>query len=286
MNSANEVIYPPIYIVSGGKGLAGHTVVHSILVQYPNNNVPVHIFPDVHFPNQIDEIIEKAAGCRALITHTLVNISLREHLITLCNNVGLRQIDLMGPLARYFEEELGLVSVNKPGLYRKVNSLYFDRIDAMEYTLNHDDGLNPERLSQAEIILTGVSRAGKTPLSIYMSMFGWKVANVPLVYGIEPPKELFEVDPQRVFGLKITAAHLIPQRAKRLRVLNNQGNVDYIDERMVNNELHFADRVFLKGGFTVVNVTNKPVETSANEIITYIAQRFGHNPRVIDDLPT
>jgi len=286
MENNPEKIYPPIYIISGGKGLAGHTVVHSLLVQYPNNNMPVHIFPDIHFQEQIDKIMVSAIESRALITHTLVNISLRNHLIDICDANGLKQIDLMGPLASYFENDLGMVSVNTPGLYRQKNSLYFDRIDAMEYTLNHDDGLDTERLNQAEIILTGVSRAGKTPLSVYMSMFGWKVANIPLVMGIDPPKELFEVDPKRVFGLKITATHLIPQRAKRLRVLNNQGNLNYIDQRLVNEEIHFADRIFEKGGFTVINVTNKPVETSANEIITFISQRFGHDPRALEDMPT
>lgn len=280
-----NIEYPPIYIVSGGKGVAGHTVVHSLLVQYPNNNVPVYIFPDVHHPEQLDEIVEKANKSRALVTHTLVSITLRNHLINMCNSFGLKNIDFMGPLANYLENDLGLVSINSPGLFRQQNSQYFDRIDAMEYTLNHDDGLNPERLYQAEIILTGVSRAGKTPLSVYMSMFGWKVANVPLVNGIEPPKELFEVDPLRVFGLKISSAHLIPQRAKRLRVLKNQSNTDYIDQRLVNEEIRFADRIFEKGGFTTINVTNKPIESSANEIIDYISQRFGHNSRKLEDIP-
>ncbi len=285
MPNQNKVIYPPIYILSGGKGLAGHTLVHSLLVQYPNNTVPVHIFPDIQSLVQIEEVIIKAKKTSALVAHTLISRSERQFLIDKCIELGVKQLDYMGPLADYFEETLGLESVNVPGLYRRVNAQYFDRIDAMEYTLNHDDGLNPNRLNQAEIILTGVSRAGKTPLSIYMSMFGWKVANVPLVMGIEPPKELFEVDPQRVFGLKITAIHLIPQRAKRLRVLNNHGNSDYIDQRLVNEEIRFADRIFENGGFTVINVTNKPVESSANEIISLISERFGHDPRKLDDIP-
>lgn len=274
--SSKSVKIPPIFVVSGGKGLAGHTMVNSLLIQYPNNKIPVNILPNVQNDKKIKEVVTLAKESNGIITHSMVNRTLRQKLLKECELQNVKQIDFMGPLANYLEDELGLKSVNIPGLYRRINSQYYDRIDAMEYTLNHDDGLNPKRLKEAEIILVGVSRAGKTPLSVYMSMFGWKVANVPLVLGIDPPKELFQVDPDKVFGLNITAVHLIPQRAKRLKSMNNEGNHDYVDQRKVNDEIRFAKQIFEQGGFTIINVTNKPIETTANEIIGLVSDRFGN----------
>ena len=279
MHNPEKENLPPIFVVSGGKGIAGHTMVHSLLIQYPDNKIPVKILPNIQSLKKIKEVVQQAKASNALITHTMVNAKLRASLLNECREAGVEEIDFMGPLANYLEQKLGLRSVNVPGLYRRINAQYFDRIDAIEYTLNLDDGMNPQRLKQAEIILTGVSRAGKTPLSVYMSMFGWKVANVPLIKGIDPPEELFLADSRRVFGLKISASHLIAQRAKRLKNLNQQNLENYVDQRKVNEEIRFADRIFEKGGFTVINVTNKPVETSANEIIGLISGRFGYEHR-------
>lgn len=271
----------PIYVVSGGKGIAGHTMVHSLLIQYPDNKLPVKVFPEIDSMEKIQEIVAKVKGKNGLLCSTMVNSPLRKVLIAECKRVGVRHIDFMGGLADFLEEELGMQSVNVPGLYRRVNSRYYNRIEAIEYTLKHDDGLNPTRLYDAEIILTGVSRSGKTPLSVYMSMFGWKVANIPLVKGIDPPKELFEVDPQRVFGLYIKAPYLIAQRFKRLRQMNNLSNTNYVDKKMVINELNNTLNIFEHSGFTKVDVTNKPIETTANEIIAMVSDRFDYGSRKV-----
>ena len=114
-----------------------------------------------------------------------------------------------------------------------------------------------------------------------MSMFGWKVANVPIVKGIDPPDELFKVDPRRVFGLNISPSHLISQRLKRLEQMGNVLNEDYIDNTIVREEIRFAYFIFEKGGFTIVPVNNKPIETTANEIIGMISDRFGQQERKI-----
>ena len=270
---------PPIYVVSGGKGIAGHTMVHSLLIQYPDNKIPVEVYPNIQSKEKIEEVVLKVKRHNGLLTHTMVNSKLREELISCCKKYDVLEIDFMGELADYVENILGLESVNVPGLYRRINSQYFDRIEAIEYTMSHDDGLNPNKLHKAEIILAGVSRAGKTPLSVYMSMFGWKVANVPLVKGIEPPKELFEVDPKRVFGLNINIKYLIAQRYKRLMQFGNMNNQTYIDQKAVRDEIQNAKLIFERGNFTVINVTNKPIETSANEIIGYISDRFGQATR-------
>jgi regulator of PEP synthase PpsR (kinase-PPPase family) len=140
-------------------------------------------------------------------------------------------------------------------------------------------------LENAEIIITGVSRAGKTPLSMYLAMYGWKVANVPLVNGIPPPDELFKVDPQRVFGLHISASQLITHRKKRLQGWNNHQNETYIDERAVREEIRNAMFIFDRGKFTVVNVSNKPIESTANEILNMMSQRFQYGGRKLKSPP-
>lgn len=272
----------PIYIVSGGKGLAGNNMVHSLLIQYPNNNVPVIIVPNIHEEVQLMKLVEKAKQEDGMIAHTMVNRDLRSLLRKLCEEKGVKHIDFMGELADYLDEKLQIPSLQSPGLYREINQQYFDRIEAIEFTLNHDDGLQPQKLHKAEIILTGVSRSGKTPLSVYLAMYGWKVANIPLVNGIDPPKELFEVDPLRVFGLSISHGHLISHRIKRLRSLGNPENTNYIDEHLVMKEIRNANFIFEKGGFTILNVSNKPVETSANEILNMMANRFEYRGRRLD----
>jgi len=272
----------PIYIVSGGKGLAGNSMVHSTLIQYPNNNVPVIMVPLVIEEKQVIDLVSKVKQDGGLITHTLVNRHLRYFLRKLCEENGVKQIDFMGDLIDYLDEKLDIPSLQVPGLYREMNQQYFDRIDAIEFTLNHDDGLSPEKLQKAEIILTGVSRSGKTPLSVYLAMYGWKVANIPLVLGIDPPGELFEVDPQRVFGLSISSSLLISHRMKRLQSIENTDNVDYVDERLVVQELRNANMVFEKGKFTVINVSNKPIESSTVEILNLMTNRFGYRGRKME----
>ena len=274
---------PPIFVVSGGKGVAGHTMVHSLIIQYPDNKIPIKVIPNIQTEDKIIGVVKKVKDAEGVIVHTMVKTELRKILLKECEQQGVRQIDFMGPLATYLEEELGLQSVSIPGLYRRINSQYFHRIEAIDFALNQDDGVNPARLKQAEIVLTGVSRSGKTPLCVYMSMFGWKVANVPLVKGIDPPAELFEIDPRRVFGLSISLGYLISIRNKRLSDIGDANNELYIDQRHVREELRYANFIFEKGGFSRINVTNKPIESSANEIIGMVSERFGYSERRLSD---
>lgn len=275
-NTKSEKIYA-IHIVSGGRCLNGHGMVQALLAQYPDNNISVDLKPSITTAEQAKTVVNEAKAEKAVIVHTMVCANIRQVIIDECKKQNVIEYDYMGPLANYIEQKIGLTPINEPGLYRKSNEQYFDRIDAIEYTLGADDGVNPQRLFEADIILTGVSRVGKTPLSIYMSMLGWRVANVPLVLGIEPPHQLFEVDPQRVFGLHISPVQLLSHRMKRLVNISNNVNNNYVDRRVINDEIRYADRLFEKGGFTVVNTTNKPIESSSNEIIEMITTRFDYS---------
>ena len=273
---------PPIYVVSGGRGLAGNNMVQSLLIQYPDNQIPVIIIPHVSENDQILDVVKKAKADGGLITHTMVNPDLRKKINDLCTEHDVRKIDFMGELDKYLNETLDIEPLKHPGLYRELNQQYFDRIDSIEYTLSHDDGMSPQRLKSAEIILTGVSRAGKTPLSVYLAMFGWKVANVPLVKDIKPPKELFEVDPKRVFGLNIGVSQLIAHRKKRLLSWNNHQDELYVNEKSVRDEIRQALFTFHRGGFTVLNVNNKPIESTANEILNIMSKRFSYGGRKLE----
>lgn len=283
-----------IYVVSGGRGISGNNIVQAVLIQYPDNKIPVTIVSNMDSEDELFDTVMKAKTDNGIIVHTLVDTYLRKKCIEFCKEFGVREVDLMGKLADFLDETLDIKPLMHPGLYREINHQYFDRIESIEFTLSHDDGMSPERLHNAEIILTGVSRAGKTPLSVYLAMYGWKVANVPLVNGINPPEELFKVDPRRVFGLHISAAQLIAHRKKRLLGWNNHQIDSYIDERQVREEIRKAMFVFDRGDFTVINVSNKPIESTANEILNIMTQRFSYGGRKLespyhnqtDELPT
>lgn len=265
----------PIFVVSGGKGVTGHTIVQTLIIQYPENRLKVKLIPDVRTEKKILGIIKKVKKTDGILTHTMVDSDLRRFLIEECEKQKIRQADLMGGLANIIENDFGLQSVKTPGLYHKINARYYKRIEAIEYTLNHDDGLDARNLHDADIVVTGVSRCGKTPLSVYMSMSGWKVANVPLVKGIDPPKELFEIDKNRVFGLNINLNHLIIQRQKRWKGMGNLSEMNYVDKKYVGQELQYASFIFKRGGFTTINISNKAIESTANEIIGLLFDRFG-----------
>lgn len=268
---------PPIYIVSGGKGLAGDAVVQSILIQFPNNKVPVIISPNVVSSEKIDEVITQVLRTKGVIVHTMVDPEMRKLLISACDENEVTHFDLAGNLSDYLSDLLQIKPISKPGLYRLSHIDYFQRVEAIEFTLKHDDGQNAERINNADIVLTGVSRTGKTPLSVYLAMFGWKVANVPLIPGIPPPETLFKIDKDRVFGLTISVQYLIAQRGNRMKNLKMALETDYIEPRKVRMELEYADTIFARAGFTVFDITNKPIESSANEILTLLTERFGRD---------
>jgi regulator of PEP synthase PpsR (kinase-PPPase family) len=266
---------PPIYVVSGGKGVAGHTIVETMLIQYPDNKIPVIVEPDVLTTEQIEKITDQVLESSGAIAHTMVSHEMRKVLIDACLRKNIPHFDLIGGLSEYLDNTLDIRPADQPGLYRLRNIEYYRRVRAIEFTMAHDDGQQADKIKNADIILAGVSRTGKTPLSIYMAMFGWKVANVPIVPDMEPPESLFEVDRRRVFGLNISIIYLIGQRNSRVARINMSEDSDYVNRRKVRDELDYALSIFKKGEFSIINVSNKPIEYSANKIITKVTDRFG-----------
>lgn len=264
----------PIYIVSGGTGASAQHLVDTVLVQFPGSHVQVITIIPVRQIEQIEDVVDRAANSGGTIVHTLVDFQLRDSLVRLSQKRNVVSIDLMGTLLSRLSEILGKEPLGRPGLYRQLHQDYFERVAAIEFTMAHDDGMNPDGWSMSEIILVGVSRAGKTPLSIYLSVLGWKVANLPVILGLPVQKELFQLDPRRIIGLDIDPGRLLIHRRQRLKRMGELEPSDYIDQDKINEELEAARLVFKQVGASVINVTDKPIESSANEVIELITQKL------------
>ena len=270
---------PPIYIVSGGTGSSGEQLVNTVLAQFPESHMPVVMVSHVRQMEEIEKVVAEAATTGGTIVHTLVDEHLRGALARLGQERGVVTIDLMGSLLSRLTNLLGQEPASQPGLYRQLRQAYFDRIEAIQFSMSHDDGMKVDDLPQAEIVLLGVSRVGKTPLSAYLSVLGWKVANVPLVMELPLPPKLFQIDPRRVIGLSIEPEQLIVHRQRRQRELGLSKASRYADPSTIYEEVEAARKVFRRGGFSVISVTNKPIETIADQVIRLISRRFNAESR-------
>lgn len=262
-------------IVSGGVGFSAEQLVRTALAQFPESHVALRLTPQIRAVEQLNDVVEQAAATDAVIIHTLVQPEVRQALVEMARERHVAAIDLIGPLIERLSVDLGQAPLGRPGLYREQLRTYFDRIAAIEYTLAHDDGAHAEGWPEADILLIGVSRAGKTPLAMYLAMLGWKIANLPLVRELALPPELFALNPACVIGLTIGLPQLIEHRQWRQRRLGMPLGAGYTDPGSLSDELEYADRIFQRHGFAVVDVTNKPIESIANEVIARVERYRG-----------
>ncbi|MGC8865254.1 MAG: pyruvate, water dikinase regulatory protein [Bacteroidales bacterium] len=261
-----------IYIVSDGTGRTAKHALEAAMLQFGGIEFDnqVEIYAGVRTFQQIDEIVENAALRKALIVHTLVDEKVRHHMQKASRMHVVETVDLMGPLLLKLTEHLNRRPEGKPGLYHEVNEEYFKRIDAVQFAFAHDDGQRIHELAKAEIVLVGVSRTFKTPISIYLAFKGWLVANVPLVVGIAPPTELFNLPPHKVFGLFNNPLDLSRLRKTRQDYLNGYTG-DYASLDFVRKDLEFAHQIFRKNpGWRIINVSHKSIEEIAVEILSWI----------------
>ncbi|PID85086.1 MAG: transcriptional regulator [Chloroflexi bacterium] len=264
----------PIYLVSGNIGALGEQTVRTVLPQFQGVRWPIVKRPRILKIDQVVHIVNEAKETKGIIMHTLVDNDLRLFMNQYAMESDVLAIDLIGQLMEFLMQKLGQKPLGQPGLYRYKNQEYFDRIDAIEYTLDHDDGKNSGSWEHAEIIIAGPSRLGKTPLAIYLSVLGWRVANIPLVLGIPTPPKLFELDRRRVIGLTIEPTELLAFRQHRQNNLGVNKKSDYNNITILHEEIEEARRIFRKGRFKVINVTNKPIETTAAQVITTITRQL------------
>ncbi len=259
-----------VFIISGGDGSSGERLARTAIAQFENVDVRVKVCPYIKSTEQLDNVLREASTVNGIVIHTMVESSLRNKLIELALTYHISQIDLIGDLLQQLSLTLGKPPLEQPGLYRKLREQDLKRIEAIEFAIDHDDGKRVHELSQAEIVLVGVSRVGKTPLSVYLSTLGWKVANVPVVQNINPPPELFKINPKQVVGLTIDPGQLIIYRNRRGHHLGMMPLSSYTAPETVAAELEFAQDVFRQGGFPVINMTDRPIEESALEIMNCI----------------
>ncbi len=262
-----------IFVVSDGTGGTAKHALRAALVQFEFTKVQTHIRPDVRSEQQVKEIISEAHLIQGLIVHTIVSKKLRHLILEQGRLHELRTIDLMGPLLAQLSNHFENSPSEKPGIYRKLNKAYFQRIEAVEFTLRHDDGQHTDELESADIVLLGVSRTFKTPLSVYMAHRGWRVANVPIILNIPVPDIIFSLPPERVFCLTTISSRLAELRKVRDKYLGGFTG-SYSSRSHVQQELNYALRIYrTHPKWTIVNVTNKPIEEICSEILFNIRKR-------------
>ncbi len=261
-----------IFIVSDATGETAYRVVRAALAQYKDILVEIKWRQGTRTAEQVSTIVEEAAALNGMIVHTLVDPDLRQRLMDESRGRATECIDLIGPVLLHFSDWLGRVPAQQPGLTQQIDEDYFRRITAIEFAVQHDDGRNAHELDQADLVLVGVSRTSKTPLSMYFATRGWLVGNVPLVPGIEPPPILFELPRQRVVALTVRPERLISLRGARQRALGVSGR--YGDEDSIREELRYARQVFMRGGWPVVDMSVKSIEEAASEILAMARQEM------------
>ena len=256
-----------IYLLSDATGETAEKILNAALIQFRDKAVKVNRLSHVRDKNSIFKHLDEALKSRALVVYTMVNRELAQLVHDECEALGMPHLDLITPLLMKVSEFFGRSPKQTPGLLHDMDEDYFRRIEAVEFTVKHDDGQELRHLPYADIVLAGVSRTSKTPLSTYLAHRGWKVANVPLVKGIEPPVELMQVDPKRVAGLYIDPQRLAELRAARLLHLGQDARAAYADLEEIEEELRFAKAFFRRNGWIMVDVSGKAVEETANEVL-------------------
>jgi regulator of PEP synthase PpsR (kinase-PPPase family) len=262
---------PIIFILSDGTGQTAHQAVEAALTQFKGSNPEISRFGAVRTTGQIHEIILKAKKEGAFLIHTLVKDKLREELVRFARIHNVENIDLMGPLLHRLTDHLSVNPSEKPGLFRVLNDAYFRKIETMQFAFKHDDGKKVEDLDKAEIVLIGVSRTFKTPLSIYLAFRGWYVANIPVVLDIPLPDQVNELPDKKVFCLTTYPTRLAILRKARAEKLGGTTG-DYANPEYVKKEINYANRIFdLHPGWQKINVTSKAIEEISAEIIALLS---------------
>lgn len=263
--------------MSDGTGETASSIVKAALVQYPDRDISLVRCKNIRTTDQIESIVEEVKARNGAIVYTVVSKNLRNQIESFCEKGGVPYQDLFGPLltmlSNYFEAKNPKFTA---GLLRETNEKYFKRIEAIEFTVKHDDGKETRDLDNSDIVLVGISRTSKTPLSIFLSHKGWKVSNIPIVLNVPLPEELFKIDQKKIVALTIDLDKLSKIRKNRLEKLGQDLSSDYASFKYIGEELEYANALFAKNKrWPVFDVTEKALEETATEITKLIASRRG-----------
>jgi len=261
-----------IYALSDSIGETAERIARATASQFTSGDFEIIRIPYIKTVQQIEKIIEEATTHNGVICHTIVNPELRAALSLLAKQHGIPAIDVMGPMINAVQNVSGLVPKLKPGLIHRLDEEYFKRVAAVEFAVKYDDGKNPWGLLKADVVLVGVSRTSKTPLSMYLAHKKIKVANVPMVPEVSPPEQLFKVPTERIIGLIIDPAKLNGIRAERLTSMGLDPESCYADFDRITHEVEYAKSIMHKLKCPIIDVSNKAIEETANKIMEIICK--------------
>lgn len=256
-----------LHLLSDSTGETLEMIAKAALAQFGDADVTRHFWPMVRSQQHLERIIDEFKAHPGLVLYTLSNADTRRLLEEKCRGLGLPHVSALDGVVTALEERLGEEAQHRPGARHVMDEAYFARVDAIQFTIAHDDGLNWDRWEEADIVLAGVSRTSKTPTSIYLANRGYKVANIPIVVESPPPPLLFELHKPMVVGLTTAPKRLIQIRRNRLLSLNETTQTSYVDEDRVESEVTYARRMFADNGWAVIDVTRRSIEETAAAVI-------------------
>jgi regulator of PEP synthase PpsR (kinase-PPPase family) len=263
-----------LHLLSDSTGETLENIAKAALAQFDGTeNVVKHFWPMVRSESHLDRILTDVAANPGLVLFTLVNRDTRRKLETRCRVLGLPAVAALDAVSDAMSNMLGQEAKARPGRQHVMDAAYFARVEAIQFTIAHDDGINAQNWEEADIVLAGVSRTSKTPTSIYLANRGYKTANIPIVPESPPPPILFQLKHPMVIGLVTSAERLIQVRRNRLLSLNQSPDTDYVDEEKVRAEVAHARRMFADNGWPVLDVTRRSIEESAAAIINLFNAR-------------
>lgn len=264
-----------LHLLSDSTGETLENIAKAALAQYDDVETIRHFWPMVRSEAHLERILQEIAHNPGLVLFTLVSGEMRRALETRCRALGLPAVAPLDPVNDALSNLLGQQAKARPGRQHVLDAAYFARVDAIQFTIAHDDGIGWENWEEADIVLAGVSRTSKTPTSIYLANRGYKTANIPIVPESPPPAKLFELEHPIVVGLTTSADRLIQVRRNRLLSLNQSPETSYVDQEAVTREVAFARRMFADNGWPVIDVTRRSIEETAAAIVALINDQTG-----------
>jgi regulator of PEP synthase PpsR (kinase-PPPase family) len=262
-----------LHLLSDSTGETLENIAKAALAQFDAVEIIKHFWPMVRSETHLDRILDEVAANPGLVLFTLVNPDIRAKLERRCRVLGLPMVPALDAVSDALSNLLGQAAKARPGRQHVLDAAYFARVEAIQFTIAHDDGQNWENWEAADIVLAGVSRSSKTPTSIYLANRGYKTANIPIVVESPPPAALFSLNRPLVVGLTTNPERLIAVRRNRLLSLNQAPETDYVNDEKVKAELAFARRMYADNGWPVIDVTRRSIEESAAAIINLFNAR-------------
>jgi regulator of PEP synthase PpsR (kinase-PPPase family) len=263
-----------LHLLSDSTGETLEVIAKACLAQFEGAEVLRHFWPMVRSEGHLDRVLDDIERRPGLVLYTLVNSAIRRDLEAKCRRRGIHAVSALDPVVDALSAVLHQEAKARPGRQHALDAAYFARVDAIQFTIAHDDGIAPENWEEADIVLAGVSRTSKTPTSIYLANRGFKTANIPLVPEAPPPATLFTLKHPLIVGLTTNPERLIQIRRNRLLALNQAPETDYVDLEAVNSELAYARRIFADNGWPVIDVTRRSIEETAFAIIKLCNERM------------